>query len=145
MKTTAKQILNGQEGPLVSIIKTHPFLTQNISVLSVIFHSVTVLLCRQKVDMLLPFETMLHHPASLVVSALFSLSIIVVTYLFHPHRTVTYLQCQMAYHRKTFLLLLSQDSYMVLYIMRMCVSHNWSMHNYNSLSYRMHKWTPNLC
>ena len=66
----AKQILNEQEGPLVSIVKTHPFLAQNVSSLSVIIHSVAALLCRQKVDMLLPFKTMLYHPTSLAVRVL---------------------------------------------------------------------------
>jgi hypothetical protein len=71
MKTMAKQILNEQEGPLVSIVKTHPFLAQNVSSLSVIIHSVAALLCRQKVDMLLPFKTMLYHPTSLAVRVLY--------------------------------------------------------------------------
>lgn len=48
--------------------KTWPSLAQNYSVIATIFHSVAVLVCRQKSHILLPFTAMLCHPSSLVVS-----------------------------------------------------------------------------
>ena len=69
MKLFAKRLVANEQGGPLSALRVSPGNPVEHQTLGgIVVHAVTVLLCRSKADILLPFYHMLHDPSYLVVS-----------------------------------------------------------------------------
>lgn len=68
MQTARLLLANQQGGTLAQMTVTSQQPTQCRSLSSVVVHTAAVMLCRQGVEILLPFVNMFNNPAALVVS-----------------------------------------------------------------------------
>lgn len=69
MKILAKKIITNEHGGPLATLQISPETPVGYwSLGSIVVHVVTVLLFRNKADILMPFHRILHHPSSLIVS-----------------------------------------------------------------------------